>query len=116
MVLPPHRLSNEQSDSGRRKRALDTAYCLRNYEDNCCVRSLFIDFRQDLGWKWIHEPKGYFANFCAGPCPYLRSTDTYHSTVLPDPLSVPGSLQDIYIFHMYGDRIVNANSRRSCFK
>lgn len=47
------------------------------------MRPLYIDFRQDLGWKWVHEPKGYFANFCSGPCPYLRSADTTHSTVYP---------------------------------
>lgn len=57
--------------------------CFRNLEENCCVRPLYIDFRQDLGWKWVHEPKGYFANFCSGPCPYLRSADTTHSTVHP---------------------------------
>lgn len=50
-------------------------------EENCCVRPLYIDFRQDLGWKWVHEPKGYYANFCSGPCPYLRSADTTHSKV-----------------------------------
>ena len=52
-----------------------------NVEENCCVRRLYIDFRQDLDWKWIHEPKGYYANYCSGPCPYLRSSDTTHSTV-----------------------------------
>lgn len=55
--------------------------CCSNLEENCCVRPLYIDFRQDLGWKWVHEPKGYYANFCSGPCPYLRSSDTTHSTV-----------------------------------
>lgn len=45
------------------------------------MRPLYIDFRQDLGWKWVHEPKGYYANFCSGPCPYLRSADTTHSKV-----------------------------------
>lgn len=52
-----------------------------NYEENCCVRPLYINFRQDLGWKWIHQPEGYYANFCSGPCPYLRSADTTHSSV-----------------------------------
>uniref|UniRef100_A0A8C5FSM2 Transforming growth factor beta n=1 Tax=Gadus morhua TaxID=8049 RepID=A0A8C5FSM2_GADMO len=82
MMLPPHRL-DAQSSSRRRKRALDTNYCFSNYEENCCVRPLYIDFRQHLGWKWIHEPKGYYANFCSGPCPYLRSADTTHSSRLP---------------------------------
>lgn len=52
-----------------------------NYEENCCVRPLYINFRQDLGWRWIHQPEGYYANFCSGPCPYLRSADTAHSSV-----------------------------------
>ncbi|KAJ0063150.1 hypothetical protein NL108_012612, partial [Boleophthalmus pectinirostris] len=79
MMLPPHRLDT-QSSSRRRKRALDTNYCFNNYEENCCVRPLYINFRQDLGWRWIHQPEGYYANFCSGPCPYLRSSDTTHST------------------------------------
>ncbi len=53
----------------------------RNVQDNCCLRSLYIDFKKDLGWRWIHEPKGYNANFCAGACPYLWSADTQHSNV-----------------------------------
>uniref|UniRef100_A0A4W3GUF0 Transforming growth factor beta n=1 Tax=Callorhinchus milii TaxID=7868 RepID=A0A4W3GUF0_CALMI len=48
----------------------------------CCLRNLYVDFRKDLGWKWIHEPKGYRANLCAGPCPYLWSSDTMHGKVL----------------------------------
>lgn len=50
-------------------------------EKNCCVRQLYIDFRKDLGWKWIHEPKGYHANFCLGPCPYIWSLETQYSKV-----------------------------------
>lgn len=45
------------------------------------MRPLYINFRQDLGWRWIHQPEGYYANFCSGPCPYLRSADTTHSSV-----------------------------------
>ncbi|TNN52955.1 Transforming growth factor beta-3 [Liparis tanakae] len=82
MMLPPHRLE-AQSSSRRRKRALDTNYCFNNYEENCCVRPLYINFRQDLGWRWIHQPEGYYANFCSGPCPYLRSADTTHSSNTP---------------------------------
>ena len=54
-------------------------------EKNCCVRQLYIDFRKDLGWKWIHEPKGYHANFCLGPCPYIWSLDTQYSKVCLEP-------------------------------
>ncbi|CAJ0940514.1 unnamed protein product [Ranitomeya imitator] len=81
MLLPSYRQESQQS-SRRKKRALDAAYCFRNVQDNCCLRSLYIDFKRDLGWKWIHEPKGYNANFCAGACPYLWSADTQHTRVL----------------------------------
>ncbi|KAM3613707.1 uncharacterized protein V6R79_003920 [Siganus canaliculatus] len=85
MLLPSYRLesqSQSQLKKLRSKRALDAAYCSRNVQDNCCLRSLYIDFKKDLGWRWIHEPKGYEANFCAGACPYLWSSDTQHSKVL----------------------------------
>lgn len=83
MLLPSYRLESQtQHKPYRTKRALDAAYCSRNVQDNCCLRSLFIDFKKDLGWRWIHEPKGYEANFCAGACPYLWSADTQHSKVL----------------------------------
>lgn len=59
--------------------------CQRNAEESCCVRRLHIDFRRDLDWKWIHEPSGYDANYCSGPCPYLRSSDTTHSSVRVQP-------------------------------
>uniref|UniRef100_A0A3B4F051 Transforming growth factor beta n=1 Tax=Pundamilia nyererei TaxID=303518 RepID=A0A3B4F051_9CICH len=83
MLLPSYRLeSQSQHKNHRSKRALDAAYCSKNVQDNCCLRSLYIDFKRDLGWRWIHEPKGYEANFCAGACPYLWSADTQHSKVL----------------------------------
>ncbi|KAJ7410223.1 Transforming growth factor beta-3 [Willisornis vidua] len=113
MMLPPHRLGSPVLGGQRKKRALDTNYCFRNLEENCCVRPLYIDFRQDLGWKWVHEPKGYFANFCSGPCPYLRSADTTHSTVLglyntlnpeasASPCCVPQDLEPLTILYYVG--------------
>lgn len=112
MMLPPHRL-DVLPTSRRRKRALDTKYCFSNYEENCCVRKLYIDFRQDLGWRWIHEPKGYHANFCSGPCPYLRSADTTHSSLLSlyntlnpeasaSPCCVPQDLEPLTILYYVG--------------
>ncbi|XP_008305524.1 transforming growth factor beta-3 proprotein [Cynoglossus semilaevis] len=112
MMLPPHRL-DAQSSSRRRKRALDTNYCFNNYEENCCVRPLYINFRQDLGWKWIHQPEGYYANFCSGPCPYLRSADTTHSSLLSlyntlnpeasaSPCCVPQDLEPLTILYYVG--------------
>lgn len=112
MMLPPHRL-DAQSSSRRRKRALDTNYCFNNYEENCCVRQLYINFREDLGWRWIHQPEGYYANFCSGPCPYLRSADTTHSSLLSlyntlnpeasaSPCCVPQDLEPLTILYYVG--------------
>ncbi|KAA0702866.1 Transforming growth factor beta-2 [Triplophysa tibetana] len=112
MLLPSYRLES-QHKSHRQKRALDAAFCSRNVQDNCCLRSLYIDFRNDLGWKWIHEPKGYNANFCAGACPYLWSADTQHSKVLglyntinPDasasPCCVSQDLEPLTILYFIG--------------
>ncbi|KAM6226036.1 LOW QUALITY PROTEIN: transforming growth factor beta-1 proprotein-like, partial [Porphyrio hochstetteri] len=79
MSLPPDRAN--ELHSSRHRRALDTDYCFGTEEKNCCVRPLYIDFRKDLQWKWIHEPKGYMANFCMGPCPYIWSADTQYTKV-----------------------------------
>uniref|UniRef100_UPI00398E3391 transforming growth factor beta-1 proprotein-like isoform X2 n=1 Tax=Pristiophorus japonicus TaxID=55135 RepID=UPI00398E3391 len=98
----------------RRKRDLDTDFCFASAEEkNCCVRPMYIDFRKDLGWKWIHEPKGYYANFCMGPCPYIWSTDTQYTTVLAlynmhnpgasaSPCCVPQVLESLPILYYVG--------------
>ncbi|XP_053908871.1 transforming growth factor beta-1 proprotein [Cuculus canorus] len=80
MALPPDRANSLHS--ARRRRDLDTDYCFGTEEKNCCVRPLYIDFRRDLQWKWIHEPRGYTANFCMGPCPYIWSADSHYAKVL----------------------------------
>ncbi|KAG7507516.1 transforming growth factor beta-3-like [Solea senegalensis] len=111
MMIPPHRLDTQHTR--RRKRALDTKYCFSNTEESCCVRKLHIDFRRDLDWKWIHEPSGYDANYCSGPCPYLRSSDTTHSSLLslyntlnPEasaaPCCVPQDLEPLTILYYSG--------------
>ncbi|XP_003962498.1 transforming growth factor beta-3 proprotein [Takifugu rubripes] len=112
MMLPSHRL-DAQSSPRRRKRALDTNYCFNNYEEKCCVRPLYINFRQDLGWRWIHQPEGYYANFCSGPCPYLSNTATAHSSLLSlyntlnpeasaSPCCVPQDLEPLTILYYVG--------------
>ncbi|XP_068765795.1 transforming growth factor beta-1 proprotein isoform X2 [Struthio camelus] len=111
MALPPERAN--ELHSARRRRALDTDYCFGTEEKNCCVRPLYIDFRKDLQWKWIHEPKGYMANFCMGPCPYVWSADTQYTKVLAlynqhnpgasaAPCCVPQSLDPLPIVYYVG--------------
>ncbi|GAB0201912.1 transforming growth factor beta-1 proprotein [Grus americana] len=111
MSLPPDRAN--ELHSSRRRRALDTDYCFGTEEKNCCVRPLYIDFRKDLQWKWIHEPKGYMANFCMGPCPYIWSADTQYTKVLAlynqhnpgasaAPCCVPQTLEPLPIVYYVG--------------
>lgn len=54
---------------------------LSRQSDVCCVRKLYIDFRKDLGWKWIHEPSGYYANYCIGSCSFVWNAENKYSQV-----------------------------------
>ncbi|XP_044304317.1 transforming growth factor beta-2 proprotein-like [Varanus komodoensis] len=110
-LLPPHRL--EPSPKGRRRRAANAPSCARSNDQGCCLRTLYIDFRKDLKWKWIHQPKGYKANFCAGSCRYVWSTDTQYNMVLPlynklnpeasaAPCCVPHELDPLTILYYVG--------------
>lgn len=103
----------EQSPSTRRKRAVDEEFCRTNSGKNCCVKYLYIDFRKDLGWKWIHEPKGYQANYCLGNCPFIWSMDKQYSKVLSlynqnnpgasiAPCCVPDVLEPLPIVYYVG--------------
>ncbi|XP_023801441.1 transforming growth factor beta-1-like, partial [Cyanistes caeruleus] len=111
MALPAERA--QALHGHRQRRGLDGQTCGGPGEQSCCVRPLYIDFRRDLQWKWIHEPRGYMANFCGGPCPYIWSADTHHSTVLAlynlhnpggsaAPCCVPQSLEPLPIVYYVG--------------
>nr|XP_060639564.1 transforming growth factor beta-1 proprotein [Anolis sagrei ordinatus] len=113
MAMPPDRAQHLHSHRQKRA-AAGLEYCSSSPEEkNCCVRRLYIDFRKDLKWKWIHEPKGYYANFCMGPCPYLWSLDTQYSKVLSlynqhnpsasaTPCCVPNELEPLGIVYYVG--------------
>ncbi|CAI9584419.1 unnamed protein product [Staurois parvus] len=103
----------EQTPSTRRKRAVDEEYCRTNSGKNCCLKPLYINFRKDLGWKWIHEPKGYEANYCLGNCPFIWSMDKQYSKVLSlynqnnpgasiSPCCVPEVLDPLPIIYYVG--------------
>ncbi|XP_062407698.1 transforming growth factor beta-1 proprotein-like [Sardina pilchardus] len=109
MSLPP----DGTSPTKRRKRATSTEEFCSDTSDSCCVRKLYIDFRNDLGWKWIHKPKGYFANYCVGSCTYIWSTEDKHSQILAlykhhnpgasaQPCCVPHVLEPLPIIYYVG--------------
>ncbi|MCJ8744892.1 hypothetical protein PDJAM_G00123810 [Pangasius djambal] len=81
--------------------------------ETCCMRKLYIDFRKDLGWKWIHKPKGYFANYCMGSCAYIWNAENKYSQILAlykhhnpgasaQPCCVPQVLEPLPIMYYVG--------------
>uniref|UniRef100_A0A8C7WKI4 Transforming growth factor beta n=1 Tax=Oncorhynchus mykiss TaxID=8022 RepID=A0A8C7WKI4_ONCMY len=110
MSLPVERHSQLSS---RKKRQSTTEEICLDKSESCCVRKLYIDFRKDLGWKWIHEPTGYFANYCMGPCTYIWNTENKYSQVLAlykhhnpgasaQPCCVPQVLEPLPILYYVG--------------
>lgn len=96
--------------TSRRKRSTDTSTA---QTEACSVRSLYIDFRKDLGWKWIHKPTGYHANYCMGSCTYIWNAENKYSQILAlykhhnpgasaQPCCVPQSLEPLPILYYVG--------------
>lgn len=97
----------------RRKRSTDSKDTCTAQSETCCVRSLYIDFRRDLGWKWIHKPTGYHANYCMGSCTYIWNAENKYSQILAlykhhnpgasaQPCCVPQSLEPLPILYYVG--------------
>ncbi|XP_075892743.1 transforming growth factor, beta 1a isoform X2 [Nelusetta ayraudi] len=99
--------------SSRSKRSTDSKETCTAQTETCCVRSLYIDFRKDLGWKWIHKPSGYHANYCMGSCTYIWNTENKYSQILAlykhhnpgasaQPCCVPQTLEPLPILYYVG--------------
>lgn len=99
--------------SSRSKRSTDSKDTCTAATETCCVRSLYIDFRRDLGWKWIHKPTGYHANYCMGSCTYIWNAENKYSQILAlykhhnpgasaQPCCVPQSLEPLPILYYVG--------------
>ncbi|KAJ8402187.1 hypothetical protein AAFF_G00370520 [Aldrovandia affinis] len=110
LSLPADRVSELTS---RKKRSTGTDEFCTDKSESCCVRKLYIDFRKDLGWKWIHEPTGYFANYCMGSCTYIWNADNKYSQILAlykhhnpgasaQPCCVPQVLDPLPILYYVG--------------
>ncbi|XP_061683277.1 transforming growth factor, beta 1a [Syngnathoides biaculeatus] len=110
-------MSIPQSASGqlssRKRRSTDTRDTCSAQTETCCVRSLYIDFRKDLGWKWIHRPTGYHANYCMGSCTYIWNAENKYSQILAlykhhnpgasaQPCCVPQALEPLPILYYVG--------------
>ncbi|KAK9962589.1 hypothetical protein ABG768_007946 [Culter alburnus] len=99
--------------SGRSKRDVGTDVTCDEKTETCCMRKLYIDFRKDLGWKWIHKPKGYYANYCMGSCTYIWNAENKYSQILAlykhhnpgasaQPCCVPAVLDPLPILYYVG--------------
>ncbi|XP_005745096.1 transforming growth factor, beta 1a [Pundamilia nyererei] len=101
------------SKSLRTKRSTDTADSCNTQSHNCCLKKLYIDFRKDLGWKWIHKPTGYYANYCMGSCTYIWDAENKYSQILAlykhhnpgasaQPCCAPQTLEPLPIIYYVG--------------
>lgn len=110
MSLPADRV--REVSSRRKRQATGDAVCSEQ-SDICCVRRLYIDFRKDLGWKWIHQPSGYYANYCIGSCSFVWNTENKYSQVMAlykhhnpgasaQPCCVPQVLEPLPILYYVG--------------
>ncbi|XP_053278589.1 transforming growth factor, beta 1a isoform X2 [Pleuronectes platessa] len=99
--------------SSRKKRSTDGTDTCTAQTETCCVRKLYIDFRKDLGWKWIHKPTGYHANYCMGSCTYIWNAENKYSQILAlykhhnpgasaQPCCVPQALEPLPILYYVG--------------
>lgn len=103
----------ESTSRRRNRRSLNWRFCKkRPRESRCCLRSLYIDFEKDLRWKWIHAPKGFYANYCAGRCPFLWGSEkqNHHTSIMAlynrinpnapgDPCCVPKEYEPLVILY-----------------
>lgn len=110
MSIPQNTSSHLTS---RKRRSIDTKDTCTAQTESCCVRSLYIDFRKDLGWKWIHKPTGYHANYCMGSCTYIWNAENKYSQILAlykhhnpgasaQPCCVPQTLEPLPILYYVG--------------
>ncbi|XP_039986611.1 transforming growth factor, beta 1a [Xiphias gladius] len=99
--------------TSRKKRSTEAKDTCTAQTETCCVRSLYIDFRKDLGWKWIHKPTGYHANYCMGSCTYIWNAENKYSQILAlykhhnpgasaQPCCVPQALEPLPILYYVG--------------
>ncbi|XP_023145807.2 transforming growth factor, beta 1a [Amphiprion ocellaris] len=110
MSIPQNTVSQPSS---RKRRSTETRDTCTAQTETCCVRSLYIDFRKDLGWKWIHKPTGYHANYCMGSCTYIWNAENKYSQILAlykhhnpgasaQPCCVPQALDPLPILYYVG--------------
>ncbi|XP_040036085.1 transforming growth factor, beta 1a [Gasterosteus aculeatus] len=110
MSIPQNSSSHLTS---RKKRSTDPKDTCTAQTETCCVRNLYIDFRKDLGWKWIHKPTGYNANYCMGSCTYIWNAENKYSQILAlykhhnpgasaQPCCVPQTLEPLPILYYVG--------------
>lgn len=108
---------NEARLRRKRQSEIDSGFCLSHPEEsNCCLRKLKINFRRDLGWRWVLAPRTFRPNFCEGLCPFFwpsASTSTtlliryseMNPTAAVKPCCVPASMKPLTLLIIINGRI-----------
>ena len=116
VVLAPANDTLGSNGGNHRTRRSTSTYgqntCSAQSQPSCCLRQFYVNFKRNLGWSWIRQPKGYYPNYCAGSCSYVNgsvwSSETHHASVLdmyrklnpdasPSPCCSPRSFKPLHI-------------------
>jgi hypothetical protein len=93
---------NSAVTGGRgRRQTLDFDYCnsLSTKQPKCCLRSFRLNFKKDLGWDWIVQPKTISLNQCLGECEPHWGEDVSHVQIINELrlLNPLGSIAPWYV-------------------
>lgn len=68
--------------NSRRKRSYPSSRRCDETVASCCKRTFYVNFQRDLKWDFIRQPKGFYPNYCAGNCLYIRADNSmYHQLI-----------------------------------
>ncbi len=115
VLAPANDAIGHNGGNNRRRRSTSTYgqnTCVDQTQPSCCLRQIYVNFKRNLGWSWIRQPKGYYPNYCAGSCSYVNGSmwnaQTHHASVLetyrklnpdasPSPCCSPRSFKPLHI-------------------
>ena len=79
----------------RQKRQLNRENCF-DISTNYFIRSLIINFKEDLNWDWTLTPAEFDTDYCSGNCPYLWPSALFNILIVDEePCCIA---QNIFIY------------------
>lgn len=77
------KVEEQKLAKGRKKRF--ARRCVPGY-DKCCMRKLFVTFKE-MNWNdWVIEPSGYWVNYCEGRCTGVGTMPSYSHAFVKEKL------------------------------